>query len=570
VLLIFYCWFYPTAAQTNLQLSKLIEQADEIKNDYESIAKTKEIIKKNSLSPENDVAANANLVFRLSMVRNFNDAIKLCYENINKARKQNNDSSESVFLKLLATNFYFMERKDQAVPLFKQSLAIAEKHQYKKLIFNNCSNLGGLLIELREFENAETTLLKALTVADEIDIPNDKRFTTLRLLGTLYENIGKIKEAKKLYEELIEKCISENDSLSKSYVQTFYAGLLNRQGQSEQALVIINKAIPFLKNQSEKKALLAGLQTKHSILKKLNDLPELVKIDSEIIKIQENIFTTDLNKEISETEVKYKTAEIAHQKELSEIHLRNQLKIYVFLFVGILILCLFIFIFIHQQRKAKQKSLLHKEKLSSIIIGEEKERNRIANELHDGVGQMVSAAKMNLSALENDIKFVNPSQKNDYLNIIDLIDDSCKEIRNISHNMAPQAILKSGLSKALSSLIQNTDQRVLKINLYTEGMELYKDIHTESILYRIIQECISNIIKHASASIIDISLIKDKDGISISIEDNGIGFELSNLKNKEGIGLQNIRNRIEYLNGTVEWDTQKGKGTLVAMFIPFK
>jgi signal transduction histidine kinase len=104
--------------------------------------------------------------------------------------------------------------------------------------------------------------------------------------------------------------------------------------------------------------------------------------------------------------------------------------------------------------------------------------------------------------------------------------------------------------------------------LYSEGLNERIDNNTESVLYRIIQESVNNVIKHSDAETLDISLIKDEDGISATIEDNGKGFDTSDKDKFTGIGIRNIQSRVEYLKGTVEWDSAPGKGTVVAIQIP--
>ena len=199
---------------------------------------------------------------------------------------------------------------------------------------------------------------------------------------------------------------------------------------------------------------------------------------------------------------------------------------------------------------------------------EEKERQRIAKDLHDGVGQMMSAAKLNLSAIENELPFKDDMQKEALLRIIKLVDDSCKEVRAVSHNMMPNALLKAGLSSAVREFINQIDQKVLKVNLHSEGLNERLDSNTETVLYRVIQECVNNVIKHAGATQLDISLIRDTDGISATVEDNGKGFDTTDSSKNSGLGLKNIQARVEYLKGTVDFDSSPGKGTLVAIHVP--
>jgi signal transduction histidine kinase len=222
------------------------------------------------------------------------------------------------------------------------------------------------------------------------------------------------------------------------------------------------------------------------------------------------------------------------------------------------------------QEKKLQQEVMKQQDLSTkaVIVAEENERKRIAADLHDGVGQILSAAKMNLSAFENEIPFKDENQKISFEKIINLVDESCKEIRSVSHQMMPNALLKSGLASAIKEFIDKIDNRILKINLHTEGLNERLDSNVETVLYRVIQECVNNVIKHSGANSLDISLIKDTDGISATIEDNGKGFNTKDKEKFEGIGLKNIRSRTEFLKGTVDFDSSPGNGTLVAIHVP--
>ena len=182
----------------------------------------------------------------------------------------------------------------------------------------------------------------------------------------------------------------------------------------------------------------------------------------------------------------------------------------------------------------------------------------------------MSAAKMNLSAFENDIQFKDEAQKITFEKLIGLVDESCKEIRSVSHQMMPNALLKSGLASAVKEFLDKLNNKALKIHVYTEGLDERLDSNMETVLYRVIQECVTNAIKHAGATTLDISLIKDKEGISGTIEDNGKGFDTTDKEKFEGIGLKNITTRIEYLKGTVDFDSAPGRGTVVALFVPLQ
>nr|MBP9739259.1 sensor histidine kinase [Chitinophagaceae bacterium] len=204
----------------------------------------------------------------------------------------------------------------------------------------------------------------------------------------------------------------------------------------------------------------------------------------------------------------------------------------------------------------------------AILAAEEKERKRIASDLHDGIGQMMSAVKMNLSSLAYKLTSLTPQEAALLEKTMALTDESCKEVRTVSHNMMPNALLKSGLSSAIKTFVDKIDHKKLKVNLHSEGLDNRLPDTVEIVLYRVIQETVNNVIKHAKANQLDIAIIKDVDGLSCTIEDNGIGFNFNDKNLTEGIGLKNIQARITYLQGTVEWDAVPNKGTLVSIHIP--
>jgi signal transduction histidine kinase len=154
--------------------------------------------------------------------------------------------------------------------------------------------------------------------------------------------------------------------------------------------------------------------------------------------------------------------------------------------------------------------------------------------------------------------------------IIRLVDDSCKEVRHVSHNMMPNALLKKSLASAIQDFVDKLDKKSLEIHFYTEGLEQRLDSNIETVFYRVIQECVNNVIKHSGATTLDISITRDSEGISATVEDNGKGFDSSDSEKFEGIGMKNIITRVGYLKGTVEFDSASGKGTAVIIHVPVK
>jgi two-component system, NarL family, sensor kinase len=277
---------------------------------------------------------------------------------------------------------------------------------------------------------------------------------------------------------------------------------------------------------------------------------------------------------IAEMRTKYETEK---QDRLIEQQ-NNRLKMQNYLFAGIacfVLLSSLLLLSWYKRNKLRQETAMKTElmrqqehAIKAVMEAEENERQRIAKDLHDGVGQMMSAAKMNLSAFESELQFDNEDQRRSFEKVINLVDESCREVRTVSHVMMPNALLKNNLGDAIREFTGKLSQKDLRVVVYTEGLDQRLDSNIETMLYRVVQECVNNTIKHAGASTLDISLIRDKDGISGTIEDNGKGFDATDSEKLKGIGIKNISSRIEYLKGTVDFDSAPGRGTVVALHIP--
>lgn len=208
--------------------------------------------------------------------------------------------------------------------------------------------------------------------------------------------------------------------------------------------------------------------------------------------------------------------------------------------------------------------------LSSMIQGQEEERKRLAKEIHDGLGPLVSTAKMNFEAIETELTDNNKHLKKKFEEGYAMLDDLADEARNLAHALMPRILDDFGLISAIESLCDkiNNANRIDVHFLYSDHkISLLKEM--ELAFYRVLQELINNVLKYSKASKLDIQLIKREHSIILIVEDNGDGFDLDSvLEYGEGIGLKNIETRITYFGGTVHIDTMKERGTIVTAEIP--
>ncbi|MGF1636923.1 MAG: sensor histidine kinase [Cyclobacteriaceae bacterium] len=209
-----------------------------------------------------------------------------------------------------------------------------------------------------------------------------------------------------------------------------------------------------------------------------------------------------------------------------------------------------------------EKQTLERERqvIKALMEGEEKERHRVSRELHDVVNGNLAAMKLNLNLANNN-------------NYDELLDQTMNEIRRLSHNLMPDVVKKFGLNVALDQYFAGFSdaygwhvdfQFIGEASLLTDEASLH--------VYRIIQELINNSIKHAGANELLVQLIVNEGKLSITVEDNGKGFDIVKAKstydNGLGMGLNNLENRVNYLNGSFDIQSSSETGTSIYIVIP--
>lgn len=222
-----------------------------------------------------------------------------------------------------------------------------------------------------------------------------------------------------------------------------------------------------------------------------------------------------------------------------------------------------------QQQEAENRMAQQQTQLRAILKGEERERKRLALELHDGLGQLLSTIKLNVSGCQHEVATRGASASGDLNNALGLIDEAVSELRNISHNLMPSALLQLGLVPALEELTAKINRaNQLNVRFQTFGMEQRSDAALEIMLYRVVQETLNNVLKYAQAKNVSVQLLREGNELNVMVEDDGVGFDTSTLKTATGIGWRNIQSRVEMMGGHIEVDSHPGHGTTVIIDLP--
>ncbi len=245
----------------------------------------------------------------------------------------------------------------------------------------------------------------------------------------------------------------------------------------------------------------------------------------------------------------------------------DETKIYPAIFIATFVLAVILILFIVSLlRQRKKMSLLHHEKINAEISTLERERLRMARDLHDEVAVVLSVSKLKLSCIEN-ISAVNEGLLNKAMNNID---DAMVKIREILDDLMPGTFVRKGLIAALKELFDtiNESKKIsIEYEIQNDFLSLPEDLQLH--LYRAIQEIIHNSIKHSRGSAIKFNLIEENSCLKIFIADNGVGFnQQKTLRKRTGLGLSNIVSRIEMLKGNIYLDSTEEKGVIYNLEIP--
>lgn len=288
--------------------------------------------------------------------------------------------------------------------------------------------------------------------------------------------------------------------------------------------------------------------------------------------LSDSILNETIYKSIFTLEKKYETEKKNAQIKLQQatIKQKNTLN-YIFIgsTAGLLMLSFLSYRTYQQKRKLQQQRIneLETEKqllaTQSLLKGQEDERSRLAKDLHDGLGGLLSGVKLQLGAMKGNL-ILSEEHGRTFNHALNKLDESISEMRRVAHNMMPEALMKLGLQQALQDYCDGlSESQPFTINTEFYGLEQRMEASVEIVVYRIVQELVNNAVKHAEASTILAQVIKRDENLTITVEDNGKGFDKEQLAKIRTAGLHNIQSRVNYLRGQMDIQSTPGKGTSV-------
>jgi signal transduction histidine kinase len=491
----------------------------------------------------------SNLSYTYSNIKQYKKAIEYGEMSLRIGRAIKNDYSITTTLVNLSTVYILVGEVQRAVNALDEARAIAKRTNNQYALLITSLNLGDASIKLGNFSKLETYYDEALVLAKKL---GDQESVVIALRGKALDNFYKKKvgEAELFVNQSLQLAMDDNmiDQIGKAYTVLADIAVLKGDFKTNNYYAIKSDSIRNLLLNESIAENIQELEAKYESEKKeqqIKDLTQAAEIKDLSIK-QNRLFNFILvGSLIAVLAIALLTRRTLQQKKriLEKENALNQSRI---------------------TELEKEKQLMASE---AVIKGQDEERGRLAKDLHDGLGGLLSGVKFSLANMKSTV-ILDADSALVFERSLDMLDHSISELRRVAHNMMPEVLVKFGLSEALKSYCDRMrESQIFKIDFQSIGMDERLSSNTEIFVYRIVQELLNNTAKHAKATQVLVQLARQNSEVSITVEDNGIGFEKPGV-DTAGIGWANIRSRVDYLKGKLDVQSSRGQGTSVHITIP--
>lgn len=451
--------------------------------------------------------------------------------------------------------------------------AIVHSHQFLEIKLQAYINYAENATQLNNAEEAREALSKAFEILKGYPESNLNGIF-YQAKGLLHHGLSDFVEAIKSYDLGIKNCELHHDKVLAKSLKFVKAQSLSKLEKYKEARDLLIQ----MDEEGHQSAEDTKMYYNQIIINcdKMGDVKNGYKYSKKYIQLTDSLYQSNTKKEIAELEAKYNTAE--KEKEINQLEAQRQKTVITsernyILFGSLSFVLLLVVAFLWKNTISQKKLAAEIEKnyaqnllalknqkeieiMQAAIAGEEKERKRIARDLHDGIGSRLSTLKMRLaSALKN-----NTGNQNEKETIVDLLNISISELRQVAYNLVPETLLKLGLEHALSDLCYSLQTSSVRIEFHASEIKQTITESNQITIFRIVQELINNALKHSECTEIIVDCSQNQNLFLITVEDNGVGFDPKTTGEYLGLGLKNLKNRVDLLNGKMEIETAPAKG----------
>ncbi len=481
------------------------------------------------------------------------------------AKKAGSTGKLSSYYTDLGMVFFNLQEYEKSAAYCQQAIDLLNEHDIRdwNLLWAYL-NLAHTRIMQKEMEEAKATLGKAEALLQPV-FEREGKYTSFpfyHLLRSLYhESAGELDEAIEHARKGIEYAEQYRLGYHRfrlMYYLAHYYEKIGRNEESKEILTTIKETDGYLKMIENQGVVLNKLA---EVEASMGNHEAAYQTMRELQAVNDSIYANNIKLQLTEMEARYNASE--NERRIMELENHGRMQKTILFSSGSFAVLIFLFLLyaINQRKKRAQQKLIAVEqrqamKISTALMeGQENERARVARELHDGLGGKLTGIKLNIEncARDNNDKRLHQTAQQ--------LTEAVADIRNLSHNLMPPSIRKYGLEEAIKDFIQNLETPDTKMEYYASNMAALDHVNKQLSVFRIVQELVNNAIKHARASRILLQTTIEGNLLLIDIEDDGIGFDPRTVE--RNMGLNNIETRVQFLNGTMQIDSQPGKGTAI-------
>ena len=484
------------------------------------------------------------------------------------ARQSGNKELLSAYLSDVGMIFHNHQEYDKSIDYYQQAIDVLNggKNNGEPLI-NAYSNVAQSLLYRNDLTEADLTEAKeSLNKAQNLlkHVPESKFAAFFYIVKSIYHRAANEPDSSlaSINEGIIHATkINADYDLLRLHYERYQVYKL--QGSFRAAKKELENLLNNKKYEGLIKNRLSFLIELAETEKALGNYQRAYELLEEHRILNDSLHAEDTRSQIANMEAQYRTSE----KEKEILNLQNKRKIqYMLLWSSIAFIALLSSIFIYALKQRKKRTLQQVLSLEqqreievskALMKGEEQERLRLARDLHDGLGGMVTGIKMKLDAK------ARLMEDEDLIKIVGQLDTALAELRRTARNLIPENLMKYGLEDALKDFCQSMNTDDTQISFYCNDLSAITDKNTQLILYHIMLELMNNAIRHAEATNILLQCTLEDKLLLIDVEDNGKGFDVE--ATKRNMGLNNIEMRVKYLEGKMTIDSRPGKGTTISI-----
>lgn len=431
--------------------------------------------------------------------------------------------------------------------------------------------LGSVRIDLHRYDAAYDDSFRAKELFERIGALNDAAIAANQL-GMICRSTDRKEEGRRFYEEAIDMAERSNDPAALATYSHNMGNALLDMGRTKETLRYYERSLRISRANGYIGTRLEVLEDYSVVLEQEGRFADALKAEREWRHLRDSMNAAERLGALAEMQVKYETERTEKElfvekarNEEQELQLSRQRLRIVALGGGLLLLALIAGLVVSIQR-ARHRQQLNKEVIAERELGlramvenTDTERTRIASELHDGVGQLLTGLKYRVEAAATD--------RPELRDLLSLADDASREVRGIAHRMMPRALEDLGLVPAIADMLSKS---LALPNMHHSfehfGLEQRLPQRVETGVYRIAQELVNNLIKHAQARNVQVQLLRNKGHLVLMVEDDGIGIDPARVG--KGLGMRNLQDRARVLHGTLDIEPGPERGTICTLRVP--